>query len=239
MLLRAQLWYRDSTIVAHTVAVTPRAALVYTDEPARLGDTMRVELSFPGLLSSFTVHTRVRQRRTASGFGDVRGWWLQFACRDELERAQLNALVRRLHDDRSALERLTGAPYRLLLVDDSELTRHVFAARLEAYFRDRPRIVQVDLAADTRDAWRRLLSSDYDMLLLDYFLPNLNGDRLIVRLRNHARLHSLPVLAMSTGAGRARDATIAAGADFFLHKPVVIGDLLHTLEILLATRGDA
>jgi CheY-like chemotaxis protein len=51
-------------------------------------------------------------------------------------------------------------------------------------------------------------------------------------MRSEPRLAEMPVVAMSVGGSEARAATLAAGADLFLDKPLVLKDLFSTLERL-------
>ena len=42
----------------------------------------------------------------------------------------------------------------------------------------------------------------------------------------------MPIVAISVGGAEARQASIAAGADLFLDKPLVMRDLFTTLDLL-------
>jgi DNA-binding response OmpR family regulator len=60
----------------------------------------------------------------------------------------------------------------------------------------------------------------------------MKGSDLVARMRRTAALAHVPVVVMSVGSKEARAASIAAGADLFLDKPVAMRDLLETLEQL-------
>src|SRR5690606_18706374 len=75
------------------------------------------------------------------------------------------------------------------------------------------------------------------LAIVDFFLPGMDGAQLISRIRKEPRLAGLPVVAISIGGDAARDAFLAAGADVFLDKPVVVRDLLATLDRLLTRLG--
>ena len=51
-------------------------------------------------------------------------------------------------------------------------------------------------------------------------------------MRHDATLHAVPVVAISVGGAAARDASLEAGADLFLDKPIVLRDLFTTLARL-------
>jgi CheY-like chemotaxis protein len=71
--------------------------------------------------------------------------------------------------------------------------------------------------------------------VVDCYLPVLDGARLVERIRALPELADLLVVGVSGGGRDAADAMIAAGADLFLDKPIVLRDVFTTLESL--TRG--
>src|SRR5206468_433035 len=91
--------------------------------------------------------------------------------------------------------------------------------------RPRDRRRRVDGAADGASAWQMLSDGSYDLAIVDYFLPELDGAQLVQRMKAEPRLATVPVVAVSVGGPTARDATLAAGADLFLDKPLVLRDL--------------
>ena len=142
---------------------------------------------------------------------------------------------------RTVLATLAEAPhaealegFHVLLVEDNNLIRDMFSYGIRKYFRGKPGYVTVDHAADGASAWKMLSSGTYDLAIVDYFLPELDGAQLVQRMRAEPRLATVPVVAVSVGGSTARDATLAAGADLFLDKPLVLKDLFATLERLNA-----
>jgi twitching motility two-component system response regulator PilH len=74
------------------------------------------------------------------------------------------------------------------------------------------------------------------VILLDYLLPDINGNIVCQRLREREDLASTRVLFISgvvsaDELGRLRD----SGADGFLHKPFDVDALLSKIEELLST----
>jgi CheY-like chemotaxis protein len=110
----------------------------------------------------------------------------------------------------------------------------MFSYGIKKYFRGKPGYVSVDHAADGASAWKLLADGSYDLAIVDYFLPELDGAQLVQRMRAEPRLAGVPIVAVSVGGAKARDATLAAGADLFLDKPLVLKDLFATLERLNA-----
>jgi CheY-like chemotaxis protein len=125
-----------------------------------------------------------------------------------------------------------SGPYRCLLVEDNAFIRDLFVYGIRRYGRDRERLITVEVAEDADAGWRMLEKGGYDMAIIDYFLPTRTGAELIAQIRDDARMADMPLVAMSVGGKEARDATIAAGANLFLDKPIVMRDLFATLDRL-------
>ena len=59
------------------------------------------------------------------------------------------------------------------------------------------------------------------------------GASFITTLRHHGTFRRMPIVGMSVGGNQVRTAMLEAGADLFLHKPIVLKDLFCTLEFLM------
>jgi two-component system, chemotaxis family, chemotaxis protein CheY len=94
---------------------------------------------------------------------------------------------------------------------------------------------QVDTCTDGDTALQKIESdADYDVLLLDYDLPGVNGLELVRHARELPhRLHTpIVVLSATPVEGEARE----AGADLFLHKPRGVSLLVDGINRLLGER---
>lgn len=117
---------------------------------------------------------------------------------------------------------------RILIVEDEEkIARFVeLELRHEGY--------EVDKAADGRAGVEQALSADYDLILLDILLPQLNGMEVLRRVR---REKDTPVILLT-----ARDAVmdkvagLDAGADDYITKPFAIEELLARIRVALKRR---
>ena len=88
---------------------------------------------------------------------------------------------------------------------------------------------------DAESFWQRLDTMEPSLVLLDVWLPGLDGMQLLKRL--HARLPALPVIMMSGHAGiEAAVAAIKAGAYDFLEKPLHLEVLLDKVASALKHR---
>ncbi len=122
----------------------------------------------------------------------------------------------------------TVAPH-LLLVEDDPATLHVLEATLEyGGFAS-------DVATTALDALQRLNGRSYDAVLLDLGLPDLDGSHLIKTLRTNS---DIPIMVVS-GRGTEQDkiASLDLGADDFIAKPFLPGELLARIRAVLRRRG--
>lgn len=114
---------------------------------------------------------------------------------------------------------------RILIVEDEEKIARFVTLELEheGY--------QVEHAADGRTAVDLALKRDYDLILLDVLLPQLNGMEVLRRVRKHK---DVPVIMVT-----ARDAVmdkvagLDAGADDYLTKPFAIEELFARIRVAL------
>ncbi|MEN0021063.1 MAG: response regulator [Planctomycetota bacterium] len=73
-----------------------------------------------------------------------------------------------------------------------------------------------------------------NVILLDFMLPDINGDLVIRRLREHRTLGSARIILISGVVERDQiEGLLAAGADLFLKKPFDIDELENAVESLI------
>ena len=130
------------------------------------------------------------------------------------------------------IRRSDGSPIKVLLVDDERaLTNLVtMALRYEGW--------DVETAHDGRDAVMKFSTTDPDILVLDIMLPDLDGLRILQRVR--AADSYTPVLFLTARDSVADRVTgLTAGADDYLTKPFDLEELVLRLRGLLRREGDA
>lgn len=232
VLLRAEVECEGlAPFVAHTLELSEDEVFIETDVRVEIGTPARLRLSFPRLVEPFEVVGRVTAVCESTAPGEPAGLELVMGPSTASDAAQLQTVLTTLAEEPGP-ESLEG--FHVLLVDDNSLIRDMFSYGIRKYFRGKPGYVTVDHAADGASAWQLLSGGSYDLAIVDYFLPELDGAQLVQRMKAEPRLASVPIVAVSVGGSSARDATLAAGADLFLDKPLVLKDLFATLERLNA-----
>jgi CheY-like chemotaxis protein len=115
----------------------------------------------------------------------------------------------------------------LLLVDDSEAILALEKAALGSTYR-------LQTAINGRLALEAMQKHVPDGVLLDLSMPEMDGDAVLLAMRQDPRLQDVPVLVVSTESQRARD-TLRLGADDFLPKPVTADDLRRRVAGVMET----
>ncbi len=137
------------------------------------------------------------------------------------------------HDDQQ--ERAAGpaeidtgrfAKTRALVVEDHRINREMLVEFL------RRMDIAADSAADGRQAVNLVRQNDYDVVLMDIQMPNMDGLAACRAIRNLDRpgIKNLPILAMTARALREnREQSLAAGMNDHLIKPIKRDDLAKAL----------
>lgn len=92
-----------------------------------------------------------------------------------------------------------------------------------------------DVVGDGQMALERLGEIDPDLIILDVYMPVMDGAAFLRHLRARPQQSATPVIALSAGGEAAREAAMAAGADVFLDKPLRLNEVLASAVKLLAT----
>jgi serine phosphatase RsbU (regulator of sigma subunit) len=106
------------------------------------------------------------------------------------------------------------APAQVLVADDVEMNRDLLARRVRRLGHE------VTMAEDGRQALELLKARDFDVLLLDIMMPNMNGYEVLEAMALDPRLRQVPVIMISAVDDKESIARcIGLGADDYLPKP--------------------
>ncbi|MCA9777962.1 MAG: response regulator, partial [Candidatus Eremiobacteraeota bacterium] len=159
--------------------------------------------------------------------------------RKPLKRRLLKLLLVSLLDDQNrfvsadSVER-SSEPFengvRVLIVDDTEVNRLVtkrFLSKLEINF---------DEAEDGKAAVELALSGNYDLILMDCQMPELDGYEATRQIR--ANGVATPIIALTANAMPGdREKCLQAGMNGYLSKPLIRDDLVECVRMHLPEPG--
>jgi two-component system chemotaxis response regulator CheY len=121
------------------------------------------------------------------------------------------------------------AQLHALVVDDSAAMRKQLCYALR-------RVVGVQTveAEDGADAWRKLSSAAFDIVLTDINMPLLDGLKLVALVRAGGAHRQVPIVVITTeGAEADRKRAMSLGASAYLVKPVQANQVVDTVRGLL------
>ncbi|MDB6090093.1 MAG: putative histidine kinase, atypical hybrid [Gammaproteobacteria bacterium] len=133
----------------------------------------------------------------------------------EEEHEQESLASNEAQDDRESIQ--PGDKVLLIVENDLAFARLLLEGAREKGFKG---------LVTTRGSGALTLSRDFepDAVTLDLFLPDMNGWRVLNRLKNHLATRHIPVCVISTDEARAQ--ALEAGAAGFIAKPLQSKDLL-------------
>lgn len=116
---------------------------------------------------------------------------------------------------------------KILIVDDEEILRMLIADTLEDLD------VEIEIAEDGKIALEKLNQAEYDLMLLDYMMPELTGMEVLERLPEETKA-KMPILMLTAKAQDSdRTKAMEAGVRSFIPKPFSPLELLKVVEEIL------
>jgi CheY-like chemotaxis protein len=117
---------------------------------------------------------------------------------------------------------------KVLIVEDTEVNRIVLSHRLQ------DRGFDVVLAVDGQEAVAKARRELPDIILLDMYLPIMDGDEVAQVLKHGEATRHIPIIALTAHAmTKRREQTIGIGCDEYETKPVDFERLLRKIEKLV------
>ncbi len=121
---------------------------------------------------------------------------------------------------------------KILVVDDSALVAEAVKAKLEANNYD------VQLAYSGEEALDKVSGDVPDLMILDVYMPGIDGFEVCRRLREKPETQSLPIVMLSSrGNIKEKLAGFRVGADDYLVKEFDLLDLPYRVKLVFRLRG--
>lgn len=221
----------DDLLGDYTENLSSGGTFVATNRELPVGTQITLVLGFPGLLEPISIQGTVRwTRRQADG---EPGAGIEFAPGPA--RDQLAAMIEKIRrGDPNTVSRVV----KVLVVEDN---RHV-AQLIQDGLRGAAKrefgggvTFAVQNAEDGRAALETLRRDSFDALIIDVYLPIVDGAKVISTARTELQLTKLPIIAVSAGGDAARTSALAAGANIFIDKPMRLRQVIETIQRLITS----
>lgn len=118
---------------------------------------------------------------------------------------------------------------KVLIVDDDPDVRKILAEILSV------NDYRTEVASDGLDAGIKIVQFKPDLIILDLFMPNMDGFEVCKRIKgdsDHSHIKILILTGYDTKENK--DRTLKAGADGYLSKPVNTDDLINHIQNLFS-----
>ena len=123
---------------------------------------------------------------------------------------------------------------RLLIIDDHQMVRDGIRVMLES--KENFLRFEIDEAENGEIAIRKILKKDFDVVLIDYQLPGLNGTETLQKIRLYKK--DIKVLALSNYDEFSYvRSMINEGANGYILKNIEPSQLIHAIESVLAGKS--
>ena len=228
----------DDLVGDYTENLSSGGTFVATNREIPIGQQIKLVLSFPGLLEPIAIEGTVRWTRgnkpdaaEVIPDGEEAGAGIQFhpgPARDQLATVIVKIRAR----DPKTVTRL----FHLLVVEDNRHVAQLIHDGLKGSARREFAggvTFSVRNAEDGRQAIEILRKEKFDALIVDVYLPIVDGAKVISTARGELGLANLPIIAVSAGGDSARKSALDAGANIFLDKPMRLRQVIETIQKLL------
>lgn len=120
---------------------------------------------------------------------------------------------------------------RILMVDDSARMRRIIIGTLR-----RAGHLDVTEAADGKDALEKLRQENFDLVITDWNMPEMDGLAFVMHVRSDRRLRHLPILMVAiTSVKDEIQKAFKAGINDYIVKPFTAETLSEKISSLLAS----
>ena len=125
-----------------------------------------------------------------------------------------------------------GRSLKILLAEDNLVNERLAVLLLEK------RGFQVTVARNGKQAVDAVGSSEFDVVLMDVQMPQMNGLDATKAIRSKGGRH-IPIIAMTAHAMKGdRDICLSAGMDAYITKPIRATQLFETIEALMLSQAE-
>jgi len=235
-LLKIEYPNKEGFFVDYLIDLSQGGLFIRTKMPLQVGDEIDFTISFPGLLEPIPLRGVVR--RLASDRDKNPGVGVEFIFNDDESKKAVEKLVDHFRAE-AELPPAKDNPYRILVTDDNQRVLEMFKfalerMQLEGKRAERP--TEIYTASNGREALDILQSIPVDLVILDQYMPELDGISVLRLMRAEPTFKDTPVVMISTDHEQLKMTSLRSGANLFVAKPVRALTLLNTLSALITEK---
>jgi two-component system chemotaxis response regulator CheY len=135
-----------------------------------------------------------------------------------------------IEPDQIELEKFNPEEISVMVVDDSRFSRHHIITTL-----NRLGFTMITQAEDGRAAMPLLEKSNYDLIVTDYNMPDMDGRELIGFIRSHRKYADTPILMITSESDTGRLAAVdQIGISAILDKPFEVSVMKKLIQKIMA-----
>jgi uncharacterized protein (TIGR02266 family) len=228
----------EPTLLARTENVSQGGLFVRTEHRWAPAERVLLTVSSPGGANSIEIEgrvawTRPRQGDRPSGIG--------ISAETQADRQRLSGLLS--VSGAGTEPRTVGGTqttpeggYRVLIIEDNPHIVEMYAYALKKLAAGDLRgkaPLEVNFAADGHLGLQMIQEREYHLLMLDLYMPVMDGFAVVEKLRQDEKHKNIPIIAISAGGKDAQQRAMDLGVDVFLRKPVKFVEVLETVKQLL------
>ncbi len=243
LILKVDYPSSEDFLADYTGNASESGLFIATNRHFEAGEELSFDISFPGLLDPIRCRAKVQWRRSGESVSDDNpegiGVAFEFDSQDQADR--IRELVTKLNSEAHEAAEQKDAPvpdsFRVIVVEDNPLVREMLRFAVKKFHKAKlgtTRSLDVQEAENGQVAWEQMQSAHFDMAIVDFFMPVMDGQQLINHIRQNESMKSMPVIVVSVGGDEVRRTVYAEGADLFLDKPVVFHQLFESMQKLLS-----
>lgn len=118
----------------------------------------------------------------------------------------------------------------LLVVEDDTFNRMLIVAMLAKH-----KTIRVVEAKDGREALKILKNLRIDIVLLDLYIPEIDGFEILKEVRGSERLKEIPIMVISSDETEEKK-SLKMGANAFVQKPIKLKSLEAKIDTILGSK---
>lgn len=118
-------------------------------------------------------------------------------------------------------------PKILVVDDDKDLLQVIYSLLSKKGF-------EVEIDSDWEEALNKIETFKPQLILLDVFLPGIDGLEICKQLKSRPKTRDIPIIIFSAYPRVAEKVTYEYGADDFIAKPFEVNDLIQKVHSVLS-----